>query len=295
MAMSPGRSIVTLPDCILPYPDLLTFLEKRFPHIPLQTWVDRINAGKVEAENGEPVTLGSKYQPGLRLFYHREVEKEPLVPFKEDIVFHNDHLLVACKPHFLPVTPAGPYVQECLVNRLKVHTGNMSLSPINRIDRETAGLVLISTQPKSRGVYQRMFMEEGRVQKMYEAICCVRIDLQRVHWRVENRLEEGEPWFRMKSAPGAINARTFIRLIEKRGAKALFELSPVTGKKHQLRLHLSSLGFPIVNDRYYPDLQEKRADDFSMPLQLLSRTITFDDPITGRLMTFESRQHLSFA
>lgn len=295
MGKALGRSVVTLPDFDLSYDGLLLFLEERFPYMPVQVWVERILDGKIELENGEAVTHNSKYPAGTRLFYYREVGDEQKVPFQEEIIFCDEHLLVVFKPHFLPVVASGPHVHECLVHRLKVRTGNMALSPLHRIDRETAGIVLFSANRETRGLYQEMFMEEGRVRKTYEAICSYQASTPQMEWCIESRLEKGEPWFRMQEVPGKINARTSIRLMEVQGQRALFELHPLTGKKHQLRLHLSSLGFPIVNDRYYPRLLERREENFTAPLQLLAREIAFQDPLNGRSVGFEATRHLSFS
>ncbi len=292
MGISVGSSIVSMPDMVKPYPTLLAFLVGRFPKVPVQKWIERINADKVLTEEGHPVTLDTAYMPNKRLFYYRETETEPVIPFREQILFRNDHLLVACKPHFLPVIPGGPYVRETLINRLKEKTGNPFLSPINRIDKGTAGLVLFSVNKKTRGMYQQMFMD-GQVRKTYEALAHFPYDSGQSEWLVENRLEQGEPWFRMKTGAGEVNARSRIRLTEVMGSVAHFQLIPITGKKHQLRIHLSGLGFPIINDRYYPVLKPEMTDDFSRPLELLSRKIEFRDPITGQEMSFESPRDLS--
>ncbi len=295
MGISVGMSIVSLPDTKKPYPDLLAFFARRFPKIPVQTWIDRIKAGKVLTEEGSPITLDTAYIPNCRLFYYREVEEETVVPFQEQILFRNDHLMVVCKPHFLPVTPSGPYVHETLINRLKKATGNHALSPINRIDRGTAGLVLISATKETRGKYQQLFMD-GLVKKTYEAVADFPHDCRETEWLVENRIEPGEPWFRMKACEGKVNARSRVRLLEIiASSRARFHLLPLTGKKHQLRIHLSGLGFRIVNDRFYPALLPEMADDFNRPLQLLSRRIEFKDPVTGVEMVFESSRKLKLA
>ncbi len=292
MGISAGCSIVSMPDMAKPYPTLLTFLVGRFPKISLQKWVERITTGKVLTEEGTPVTLNTPYMPNKRLFYFREVETERLIPFQEQILFKDDNLLVACKPHFLPVTPGGPFVRETLIGRLKEQTANLDLSPINRIDRGTAGLVLISVNKKTRGMYQQMFMD-GLVRKTYQAVTEFPFDSGQTEWLIENRIEQGTPWFRMQTSEGDINARSRIRLIKVVGSQALFQLFPITGKKHQLRIHLSGLGFPIVNDRYYPTLMKEMPDDFCRPLQLLSCKIEFRDPITGVEMSFESPRELN--
>jgi len=282
---------VSLPDTTRPYPSLLAFFVQRFPKIPEQTWRERIATGKVLTEAGLPITLDTAYLPNSRLFYFREVEDEPKIPFQEQILFQNDHFMVACKPHFLPVTPGGSYVRETLINRLKEKTGNPFLSPINRIDLGTAGLVLISMNRDTRGIYQQMFMA-GLVRKTYEAVTVFGDDPGRKEWLVENRIEPGEPWFRMTTCPGKINARSRLRLVEVGAGRARFKLYPITGKKHQLRIHLSGLGFPIVHDRYYPKLLPEIPVDYANPLQLLSRKIEFLDPITKQEMSFESQREL---
>ena len=282
---------MSMPDTGEPYPALLAFLTRRFPKISEQIWVERITTGKVLTEEGDPVTLDTAYMPNSRLFYFREVPEEPVIPFQEEILFNNDHLMVACKPHFLPVNPGGPYVRETLLGRLKEKTGNPFLSPINRIDRATAGLVLISTNEATRGLYQQLFMQ-GLVRKTYEAVTDFPHDSGEREWLVENRIEQGEPWFRIQICAGAVNARSQFRLLEVIGSQARFQLFPLTGKKHQLRIHLSELGFPIVNDRCYPELLPETADDFDRPLRLLSRKIEFRDPVTGKEMSFASERNL---
>lgn len=291
MGISIGRSVVAMPETIGPSPRLLDFLIDRFPHISGQTWTNRIASGKVLNEEGQPVNLDTPYTPNKRLFYFREVGEEPTIPFVEQVLFSNDHLVVVCKPHFLPVTPSGPYVCETLINRLKTETGNSLLSPINRIDRGTAGIVLFSAQKETRGLYQRMFME-GQVRKTYEAVSQFSEKPEQTEWLVENRIEQGDPWFRMKTCTGVVNARSRIHLLEVKGSRARFLLFPLTGKKHQLRIHLSELGFPIINDRNYPTLMPEKTEDFSSPLLLLSRGIEFRDPVTGTEMKFESPRHL---
>jgi tRNA pseudouridine32 synthase/23S rRNA pseudouridine746 synthase len=130
-----------MPKAARPYPSLLVFLCGRFPAIAREIWAQRIAAGKVQDENGQRLTLTTEYVPLRRIFYFREVKCEPLIPFAEKILFRDDEILVACKPHFLPVTPGGRYVDECLLNRLRSSTGIDDLVPLHRIDRGTAGLL----------------------------------------------------------------------------------------------------------------------------------------------------------
>lgn len=293
MGISKHPSVVTMPHIDTPYPCVLTFLSGRFPAISSDTWEQRILDGKVLDDTGRPITLDTAYTPLKRVFYFREVSSEPFIPFAEKILFIDDEILVACKPHFLPVTPGGRYVDECLLNRLRKSTGREDLAPLHRIDRETAGVVLFSVNKKSRGIYGRLFMN-GQVDKTYQAVSKCRPAQETASWVIENRIERGEPWFRMKTTSGRVNARSVINLVEVNGGVARFTLQPHTGKTHQLRLHMSGLGFGILNDRYYPELQSEREDNFATPLQLVAQRVRFTDPLSGRNREFESERTLAW-
>lgn len=288
---APTPSYVTLPECDPPYPSILDFLDVRFDKVGRDVWRTRLETGKVTEDTGRPVTIDTPYRPNFRLRYYREVEEEPDIPFEETILFQNEHLLVACKPHFLPVTPAGPYVNQCLLYRLKAETGIEDLVPIHRIDRETAGIVLFSVKKETRGIYHDLF-SSGRVSKIYEAIATLPDDPEQQEWEVESRIVQGDPWFRMKHVEGPINASTKIHLIEKNEQHAYFCLEPRTGKQHQLRLHLNLLGSQILHDRYYPVLQPKCPDDFTRPLQLLAKSVRFTDPVSHKTLEFHSLREL---
>jgi len=225
------------------------------------------------------------------VYYFREVCTEPVIPFAEKILFLDDELLVACKPHFLPVTPGGRYVDECLLNRLRRSTGIEGLAPVHRIDRGTAGLVIFSVNKKSRGLYGRLFLN-GHVEKTYHALSACHPLQEKASWEVKNRIVQGVPGFRMKTAPGEVNAQSVINLMEVKGEKARFTLQPRTGKTHQLRIHMSGLGFGILNDRYYPELQAESEDNFDTPLQLVAHMLRFKDPLSGRYREFISEREL---
>ena len=290
MGIAKNPSAVTLPEAERPYPSILVFLIRSFPHIPAQRWEERLRDGKLFDDDG-PITAETAYRPAKRIFYFREVETEPVIPFAEQILFRNDEILLADKPHFLPVVPGGRYVNECLQQRLRDRIGLGELVPLHRIDRETAGLVLCSLNPKTRGLYHGLFAR-GEIEKTYQALAHVSRPPLEHRWRVENRLVRGEPRFRMQAVSGAPNARSVIELLAVHGQHARFALHPLTGKTHQLRLHLCSLGFPIVNDRYYPELQPPSADDFARPLQLVAKQLRFRDPVSGAALEFCSERGL---
>ena len=293
MGISKYPSAVSLPCMDRPYPSILDFLAQRFPNVDRAIWAQRMREGKLLDSAGAPITPDTPYLPQQKLYYFREVEEEVSIPLQEKVLFHNDEILIACKPPFLPVTPSGPYVDECLLNRLKKTTGNQQLVPLHRIDRETSGLVLFSMNKDTRGLYGDLFLN-GQVQKSYDAVAQLDCHPQSDEWCVENRLVEGEPWFRMQVVSGEINARSRIKLLSIQNNMGLFTLSPITGKKHQLRIHMSGLGFKILHDRYYPELLPKQEDDLDRPLQLIARSLKFTDPVSGREMEFKSERKLLF-
>jgi tRNA pseudouridine32 synthase / 23S rRNA pseudouridine746 synthase len=291
MGIAKHPSVVTMPETEKPYPSILTFLCSRFPAISRKTWEERISEGKVLDEKGHLITPDSEYASQNRIFYFREVSAEPIIPFAEKILHLDDEILVACKPHFLPVTPGGRYVDECLLNRLRCSTGIEDLVPLHRIDRETAGIVLFSVNKKSRGIYGTLFMN-GLVEKSYQAISACLSTQDTASWDVGDRIERGDPWFRMKTVPGKENARSVINLVEVKEERARFVLQPLTGKTHQLRIHMSGLGFGILNDRYYPELEAEREDNFDTPLQLVAHMLRFKDPLSGLNRKFTSEREL---
>jgi len=291
MGIALFSSFVILPDINGRYQTIFEFLTDKYPGISKDQWAERIVDGKVSDSSGITVTLSTPFKPREKIYYYRESGKETPIPFSEKILFINDHILVACKPHFLPVIPAGRYVNECLLYRLRKTTGNDSLTPVNRIDMDTAGIVLFSINKETRSAYHGLFTK-GDIHKEYKAVTLLCTELKKDHWLIKNRLIQGEPWFLMKSAEGMVNAKTEIFLRERKNDKAYFEVIPLTGKKHQIRIHLSSIGCPILNDRYYPVLQPETEPDFNKPLQLLAKRIRFKDPISGKTMEFESSRCL---
>lgn len=258
-----------------------------FPAIDAEQWRDRFQRGRVLDRDGCVMSIDETYRVGLCVLYYREVSDEKPVPFNETILHLDPDLVVADKPHFLPVTPAGSYVEQTLLHRLSVSLDNPHLVPLHRIDRGTAGLVLFSANPASRARYQAMFGERT-ITKTYEALAPAlpgaRFPLTRA-----TRIVRGEPFFRMCEVAGEPNSETRIAVLEQSGEVWRYALSPITGKKHQLRVHMAAIGAPILYDPFYPELREEAPDDYARPLKLLARALAFIDPLTGARRQFESQ------
>lgn len=278
----PPGTWVTVLDCLCAH----------FSAISREQWLDRIARGRVLDANGKPVAADLAYREGLRIHYFREVPNETPIPVLESILYADEHLVVADKPHFLPVTPAGEYVEQTLLRRLIRRLDNPDLVPLHRIDRHTAGLVLFSANKQTRSAYQSLFPTR-QIDKRYEAIAPALpgIEFPRVH---KSRLIDGEPFFRMQEGPGTSNTETAMEVCERNGDLWRYGLYPVTGKKHQLRVHMAALGAGICNDPFYPDVIKDAVDDYARPLKLLAQSLRFCDPVTGQPRQFQSEIRLDW-
>jgi len=246
--------------------------------------------GEVMDEMGQRVNPQSAYRVGACVFYYREVETESPIPFAEQVLYRDEHILVADKPHFLPVIPSGRFLHQTLLVRLRRTYNVESLVPVHRLDRETAGVIMFSVNARTRGHYTSLFRNRN-VTKVYEALAPTMTDLTIPITR-RSRLVRGEPFFRMKEVPGLANSEMHINPLCNRGCNTFYKLVPVTGRKHQLRVHLAALGIPIANDKLYPTMSPSNDDDFSSPLKLLAKSLSFQDPLTGQQRHFESEMKL---
>jgi tRNA pseudouridine32 synthase/23S rRNA pseudouridine746 synthase len=277
---------------------MLDFLVERFPAISATEWSARMALGDVVDGDGHRVAPQQCYLPHGRLYYYRTVPHEIPNAAQASVLFEDDLLVVADKPHFLPVTPSGDYLQETLLIRLRRKFGLHALTPLHRIDRETAGVVLFAKQPATCAGYHHLFASR-EVAKNYQAIGPINALLQFPLTRIST-LVTGDHFMQMREAPDDAgkrrepNARTEIELMEVRGTNGRYRLRPLTGKRHQLRVHMAALGLPILGDRIYPSLLPQGGDDVGNPLRLLAESIAFRDPVTGEERSFASRQRLHF-
>jgi len=272
---------------------VLDCLCDHFSHISRVEWLDRMARQRVFDGDGIVVDIHTLYREGLAIRYFREVAYETPIPFTETVLYADADIVVVDKPHFLPVTPGGHYVEQTLLARLIDRFGNPQLSPLHRIDRATAGLVLFSARKQNRALYQAMFRDHAMA-KQYQAIApaLTQLTFPLVH---RSRLEKGEPFFRMHETAGEPNSETRIDVLTRGERNWHYLLTPISGKQHQLRVHMAALGAGIVNDDFYPLLNKQAADDFDHPLQLLAHTLAFTDPLTGEERRFESGLRLNTA
>ncbi|RAS66151.1 23S rRNA-/tRNA-specific pseudouridylate synthase [Lentzea atacamensis] len=272
------------------WPSLRDHLVERLPRVAPERIEEMLREERIWTVSG-PLGIDAPFVPDSYIWFHRDLPIEVPVPFEVGVVHQDDDIVVADKPHFLATIPRGQHIMQTALVRLRDSLGLPDLSPAHRLDRVTAGLVLFVVRRELRGKYQTMFRDR-LVRKEYEAIAGYdpALELPRV---VRSRIIKERGIITASEVDGEPNAETHVSLVEHRNGLGRYHLKPLTGRTHQLRLHMSGLGVPIVNDDFYPVLRERPLDDFSSPLQLLARTLSFVDPITGDERSFTSGLKLS--
>ncbi len=269
----------------------MEYVLKRFNHVDPDGIVDRFERGEVVGVGGVPITPQTPLGEHTFIWYYRELPQERRIPVELDVLHQDEDLVVVDKPHFLPTTPGGMFVAESALVRLRVLLEAPDLVPIHRLDRMTAGVVLFAANPKTRGKYQTLF-EHRKVRKTYEAVAPVNPELE-LPATVRSRMYKSRTYLLAQEIEGEPNAETGIELLNSSGGLGRYRLEPLTGKTHQLRVHMASQGVGILNDRFYPTLLEEAPDDYTKPLQLLARSIEFTDPLSGTPVQYNSRLQLA--
>lgn len=291
----------------LPVPDTIgEWLALEFPEADDEALRSLLSTGDMRDLAGHPVNWDDEVVPGGFYFFHRPVPPEERIPFEMGIVFEDDELLIIDKPHFLASTPNGRFVRESVVTRARVEFGQPDLVAIHRLDRVTAGLLILSKRVETRGLYQRLF-QDRLVTKTYRALAPLPPASMEFPLLRESRLIKPAGGRQVLEVEGEPNSFSRIRFlgefvpppprrsgesVETQANVGEYELEPLTGKTHQLRVHMNALGLPILGDPVYPIDSDTDPYDFSFPLQLLAASISFDDPLTGEPRRFESRLKL---
>lgn len=264
-------------------------LVHRLPRVAPERIDELLRAGAIVDLDG-PIAPDAPYVPGGAVWFHRDLPDEVEVPFDLTVVHRDETVLVVDKPHFLATIPRGQHIRQTALVRLREQLGLPDLVPAHRLDRVTAGLILFVVDPARRGAYQTMF-HRRTVRKQYEAIAPYdpELALPRV---VRSRIVKEKHVLAAREVEGEPNAETLVELLEHRDGLGRYRLTPHTGRTHQLRLHMNSLGVPILGDDFYPVLTDKPVHEFTRPLQLLAAVVEFTDPVTGEPRRFETTRSL---
>ncbi|WP_424935225.1 MULTISPECIES: pseudouridine synthase [Bacteria] len=287
-----------------PWPTISAYMAERFFHLDPERLLARFDRGEIVSRDGAPLARTTPLGAHEFVWYYREPPVEREIPFVEEILHVDDDLVVIDKPHFLPTTPGGKYLQNSALVRLRNRLALPELTPIHRLDRATAGLLMFSARPQTRGAYQLLF-ENRRVEKVYEAVSALpegwdpaapALDGRSFPIVYRNHIEKRRGNVCVRVDPDREpNAETRIELIGADDHVLHTRLRPHSGRMHQLRVHLAALGAGILNDGFYPVLLPERPDDFTRPLQLLARELRFTDPLSGEPRVFRTRRTLQEA
>lgn len=271
----------------------------RHPEDTEEAVMERFARGEVVLIDASPVHPNDIIQPGTDLFFYRRPAPEAPVPYKIEAVYEDDDLLVVDKPPFLATMPRAAHITETATVRLRRATGNEELTPAHRLDRMTSGLLLFTKRREVRGAYQELFSAR-QVFKRYAAIAPL-LDLEVPEvWRSHIEKRHGEVASRVVE-DAAANAETIVRSVERLEPAqetelhrvhetdvplARYLLEPVTGRTHQLRVHMCAAGAPILGDPVYPEVKAFGDEDYSVPMRLKSVELAFEDPLSGRARRF---------
>ncbi|MDV3130108.1 pseudouridine synthase [Mycobacterium sp. 21AC1] len=246
----------------------------------------KVLAGEVLCPDGTVVTATTTLPAGSHVYFYRDLAAETPVPFDIPVPYRDDDIVVVDKPHFLATMPRGGHVAQTALVRLRRELDLPELSPAHRLDRLTAGVLLFTARRAVRGRYQMLFAH-GAVRKTYLARSAgeSRVALPAT---VCSRIVKRRGQLQAVEEPGEPNAETYVETLGDGG----YRLSPHTGRTHQLRVHMASIGLPILGDSLYPEVIDVAPDDFSQPLHLLAHRLQFDDPLSGEHREFVSRRTL---
>ena len=271
-----------------PWATMRAFLMQRLPARAMVA--DMLESGEFVDQAGLSLTGDEPFLPHAFVWFHRALAPETSAPFPIDVLEVNERFVVADKPHFMATTPRGAHVIETALVKLRVALDLPELAPAHRLDRLTAGVLVLTTRREFRGAYAGVF-QSGNAHKTYDALAPFdpTIEFPR---RIVGRIEKRRGSLQAEIVAGEPNAETIVEIAEARGAYAQYRLTPTTGKTHQLRVHMASLGLPIVGDSLYPTVMDVAADDFTAPLQLIARSLRFRDPIDGTPREYTSRFEL---
>ncbi|MFT0846563.1 pseudouridine synthase [Actinomycetaceae bacterium L2_0104] len=277
--------------------------------------------GDILDDVGGVLSPTSPLRAGQKIWAFDTVPDEPDAPIVLDIVAQTDRWIIVDKPHGLATMPRGSHVARTATVAARRQFVNDDVVAAHRLDALTAGLLLLTTEPRWRGVYQQLF-EQRKVRKEYRAV----VDTSGTHWherltayadpgnraetgaltfpreyRVELHLDKPRGSLQTLVRPGETHRPNSVTDIEILGADAhrgYLLLRPYTGKTHQLRVTCAHLGMPILGDPLYPqvadhtDLSLEDPRRGGIPLQLLAESLDFVDPIDGQHVSVHSRQAL---
>jgi 23S rRNA pseudouridine1911/1915/1917 synthase len=274
---------------------VIDYYVQKYDHSTYEQWLERITLGQVLVNNN-PITPQTILQAGQWLSYHRLPWQEPDVPLSFDIVYEDEHLLVIDKPSGLPVLPGGGFLENTLLWQLKKHYPQDKPVPIHRLGRGTSGLMLIGRTSMTRSHLNQQ-MREHKITKVYRTLIG-KSDLPD-EFIIDHPIGKiPDPilgYIYGAKADGKF-AYSQCRVLERTSDYTLLEVTILTGRPHQIRIHLATIGYPLLGDPLYiigglPKVNQRDTKgQINVPGDcgycLHSYQLSFVHPITNQSLTF---------
>lgn len=282
---------------------LLEYYSQRYPHSSQQEWQERIASGHILLDE-MPATADIVLNAGQRLTYHRPPWQEPEVPLAFQVLYEDRDLLMVEKPSGLPVLPGGGFLENTLLHQLKQHYPTDTPVPLHRLGRGTSGLMLLARSPLAKTKLSQQMRENTLgtannhpIRKTYRTL----IGKSELPDRFPLTYPIGKvPYPVLGYVYGAVSNGLFAysecQVLRRTATTTLLEVTILTGRPHQIRIHLAAAGYPLLGDPLYvvggiPRLEAAIATE-KLPVpgdcgyHLHAYHLSFSHPRTGKLMDF---------
>ncbi len=268
---------------------ILDYYSQRYRHSSRTQWQQRITAQQVLLD-GYPTTVDTILQPGQWLTYYRPPWEEPKVPLSFEVVYEDSEILVVAKPSGLPVLPGGNFLENTLLGQLKKYYPHETPIPIHRLGRGTSGLILLGRSPISRSHLTKQ-MRQGKINKIYRALVGKsnlpdRFFIDQPIGKIPYPILD----YIYAATPNGLASHSDCIVLKRTAKTTLLKVTILTGRPHQIRIHLASVGYPLMGDPLYrvggipKSYQEKENEKLPVPgdcgYHLHAYRLSFNHPFT---------------
>jgi 23S rRNA pseudouridine1911/1915/1917 synthase len=229
---------------------ILAYYTQQYPHSGQAEWRERITSGQIllEGDQADPETL---LRPGQWLTYHRPPWEEPEVPLSFTVLYEDLDLLVVAKPAGLPVLPAGGFLEHTLLWQLQQRYPRETPLPIHRLGRGTSGLMLLARSSLARANLSQQ-MRNHCIRKNYRALVASG-DLPD-HFTITQaigKIPHPALGYVYGATTEGLSAYSECSVLRRTPDTTLLDVTILTGRPHQIRIHLATVGFPLIGDPLY--------------------------------------------
>lgn len=266
---------------------VLDYYSQRYRHSTREEWRDRLENEQIWLDN-QLATADTRLKVGQQLTYHRLPWYEPEVPLNFEVLYEDDSLLVVAKPSGLPVMPAGGFLEHTLLHQLQQRYPQDTPVPIHRLGRGTSGLVLLARSPQARS-HLTAQLRHRQMGKVYRTLAQGHTPWNQLTIeRAIGKIPHPVLGYLFAATPEGAFARSDCQVLQRRGDAMLVEVRILTGRPHQIRIHLAAAGFPLVGDPLYAVGGVPQSDMDAVPSDLgyllHAYSLAFRHPVTEKSM-----------